>query len=175
MIAINSRHDDGISIEKPDEVYGRTFEEVMDDVGPEDIPIVGSSLEDAQRSGREASIKQTMASARNQTELYYNMNNFSYAGACQNVDLAFLFESIAMNAGVTEFINDGPSSNTAITCNDSARSYAIHTPLSFGSIDSWCVDSTGFTGAVGPYALDNRDDTSCSEEWEYDSYDYYDY
>ena len=132
--------------------------------------VVLASLNDARDSGQDASLKQSIGNARSQAELVYNAagaNQYSYEGVCEDGSITTLLAAAAnVNAEVsaTPNVADATASNaTTVTCHDSAAGYAVIAPLNVfvtaGTQDAWCVDSTGFAGAVDNDALGAADVT----------------
>ena len=124
--------------------------------------VVLASLNDARDSGQDASIKQSIGNARAQAELIYNQNSFSYANVCvagNSIDRL----AIAAAANRAETTDKSPnhvltevSAATTVVCHSDATGYALIAPLNVGG-NSWCVDATGFAGAVAYAALTSGD------------------
>jgi len=72
------------------------------------------------------------------SELYFDANNYSYAGMCNKTN------SIAIKTGVTETLTliEGMVNPSKIYCNSSAEKYTYSAPDSTTSF--YCVDSTGY-------------------------------
>ena len=99
--------------------------------------VVLASLNDARDGGKDASAKGSMTSIRNQAELYYNDNNYSYVNgavdtACTEADSASLIAAVNSNV---------PGS---VDCDAIDTAYAAEVTLNSG--DLFCIDSTGFAG-----------------------------
>ncbi|MEM9336370.1 MAG: type II secretion system protein [Patescibacteria group bacterium] len=128
--------------------------------------VVLASLNDARDGGQDASIKQSIGNARSQAELIYNSNGFSYTNVCQNAadnPVVSLMEAARDNRAETTglaFDNDGTPStagaDTAVTCQSTDAAYVIHAPLNIpdsgGTVQHWCVDSTGAAGTSSALA-----------------------
>ena len=115
--------------------------------------VVLASLNDARDSGQDASIKQSIGNARSQAELVYNQQSFSYEGVCEATTIQTLMTAAKNNraetTGANNYADNVASSATTVTCHDSAAGYAIIAPLNVTTGGAaWCVDSTGFAGAV---------------------------
>jgi len=95
--------------------------------------VVLASLNDARDSGAQASAKGSMTSVRNQAELWYNENNFSYAGAC------------ASGTAVDDLVQAAIAAvGTSGDCdvNAGGTEYAAEVLLETGGL-YFCVDSSG--------------------------------
>lgn len=101
--------------------------------------VVLASLNDARDGGANASAQTTMSNLRNQAEIYYNGNSFSYAGVCADPDVAGLLDAATSTLGTT-----------GQDCDDSATEYAAEVQLRGG--DFFCVDSSGFSGITADKA-----------------------
>jgi prepilin-type N-terminal cleavage/methylation domain-containing protein len=135
--------------------------------------VVLASLNDARDGGQDASIKQSIGNIRSQAELVYNQQGYSYAGVCANDAIRRLMQAGADNRAQTTGISPvagGASSGTIVTCNSDINGYAVAAPLNVQAIlpggtvavdASWCVDSTGFAGAVAVNALTAATDVTC--------------
>lgn len=128
--------------------------------------VVLASLNDARDSGQDASIKQSIGNARSQAELIYNQNGYSYATVCtagNSVDrlMVAAANNRAETTTKTAVMAIGTASaNTAVTCHSTASGYAVIAPLNVTTGGAaWCVDSTGFAGAVAANALPANDIT----------------
>lgn len=120
--------------------------------------VVLASLNDARDSGSDASAKGSMTSVRNQAELFYNGNSFSYG----TDDAIYDFSATAMvpATGVTGVCGDADVANlmTAagnavgqdVACVSAGTDYAVEVLLN--NAEYFCVDSTGFAGEVGTTA-----------------------
>ncbi len=89
--------------------------------------VVLASLNDARNLGQDAAIKQSLGSLRVEAELYYDKNNYSYKGFCEESQV----EEIATSLNVAE---------SSFHCYDNTYAYAISAPLISGK--NYCVDST---------------------------------
>ncbi len=110
--------------------------------------VVLASLNDARDSGNDAAIKQTLGNLRSQAEIFYNQNNFSYAGVCAttNTETDRLMDAVVANGSQTSWGNDAASSATVASCNDDTTAWAASGRLSAGGY--WCVDSTGYAAST---------------------------
>lgn len=121
--------------------------------------VVLASLNDARDSGQDASLKQSLGNARSQAELVYNAagaNQYSYEGVCEDASITNLLaaaENQRAETTSTSVLDTAASTGTSVTCHDDATGYAIIAPLNVYSAvatdGAWCVDATGFAGAVG--------------------------
>jgi len=126
--------------------------------------VVLASLNDARDNGRDASAKGSMNSIRNQMELRYNNNNFSYDGQCDHDELDALALAVLANTPAASEVLDGAQqTTTTYNCNDLVDEWAASTPLTGGGF--FCVDSTGFGGnrtlPLAAYAANGSGGTSC--------------
>jgi type IV pilus assembly protein PilA len=129
--------------------------------------VVLASLNDARDSGQDASIKQSLGNARSQAELVYNQNSFSYEAVCEATTIGTLMTAAKNNRAETTGANnvtDGTASaDTTVTCHDTSAGYAIIAPLNVTTGGaSWCVDSTGFAGAVANATALGANDVTCN-------------
>lgn len=90
--------------------------------------VVLASLNDARDAGRDASTKQTLSNLRSQAEIYYNKNNYSYEGYCEDSSTKLLAASFDSELG--DFV-----------CYDSSIAFAASAKLINGTHQ--CIDSTG--------------------------------
>ena len=133
--------------------------------------VVLASLNDARDGGQDASIKQSIGNARSQAELVYNQDGYTYANVCADATPDSAIESLASAAASNRSETTGgvnlaigtASSETTVTCHSTAAGYALVAPLNIltgtSTVQAWCVDSTGFAGAVVPDALAANDVT----------------
>lgn len=123
--------------------------------------VVLASLNDARKSGSDASIQQSLGNARSQAEIVYNRNGaFSYEAVCEDGQIQQLITAARDAANLTAAINvaDGTASGgTTATCHDSAAEWAIISPLASTSTQAWCVDSSGQVGRYAVGALGAND------------------
>ena len=114
--------------------------------------VIISSLNDARDSSNDASIKQSLANVRAQSNVFYNDNNFSYddgsASFCDSPNVQMVFVGIVEANGGTDPV-----------CNDEIQSWAAASVMFSASTTYWCVDSNGFVGETMT-ALGS--DTTCS-------------
>lgn len=140
--------------------------------------IIIVSLTAATKKANNAKVKAQVEQARNAAQIYYS-TNFHYGkedsdnNSCDdgppgpNADSMFDDTVSNMDFLVDE---DNYPSNTSITCrsnadnNSDADEYAVSATLVGGdggapaSADNWCIDSTGFSGAIALPV----DDTTCN-------------
>jgi len=126
--------------------------------------VVLASLNDARDSGQDASIKQSIGNARSQAELIYNSGGYSYETVCEAATIVSLMTAAKSNraetTGNNNVLDNVVSADTFVTCHDSSAGYAIHAPLNvIAGGAAWCVDSTGYAGAVAAGALVANDVT----------------
>lgn len=125
--------------------------------------VVLASLNDARSGGQNASIQQTMASARTQAEVYFNgAGGFSYTDMCTDPDVIALIDAALDVVNAPAFTSDDDTaatndladeSNRKAQCADDASSYQITVPLA-GTTDFWCIDSTGAVGQSSTSSAD---------------------
>jgi hypothetical protein len=95
-----------------------------------DVYLTRSEVEDAlgitaaREQARESSMRMTLLNTRSQAELYYNENQFSYAGFCTSASASRLFRML----------------DSQPTCVDTPTAYRVSTLL---GAQWYCVDSTG--------------------------------
>lgn len=130
------------------------------------LGVLSASLNCARCSGPEVAIKQSTANIRSQAEMYFNNNQSSYLGVCQDKYVRQLAEHIESKQVVVEQKCVGPllkilkpdfAANSYFNCNDSVESYAAESylPTIQNGNEFWCVDSTGFAGAIENSMRDN--------------------
>ncbi len=125
-----------------------------------------ASLNDARDSGQDASIKQSIGNARSQAELVYNQSGYSYATVCASGPVTSLMTAAKNNRAETTGANvTAPATAaalTAVTCHSNAGGYVLIAPLNVTTAgEAWCVDSSGFAGAV-PVANVAANDYRCA-------------
>jgi hypothetical protein len=104
---------DDVNITVPEEVHSQTLLEM---------------IEAEQQEAQEAMLRQQASSLRSTAEIYYNDNDFSYAGFCAEVrDRATVW-------------------SVEPQCTAASNAYAVQLPLT--QTDAFCIDSTGFAGDV---------------------------
>ncbi len=86
--------------------------------------VVTSSLNDARDKAKDASAKVTLNLFRSTAELYYDSNNFSYAGFCDSSETKSRLASLS-----------------SVECLDSAEQYKVSAKLL--TDEFFCVDSFG--------------------------------
>ncbi len=123
--------------------------------------VVLAALGTARSKGIDASIRQSLAGARSQAELYYTNNGSGYysgvctsAGAGGTKSISSIFDAAALAANATKNtdINTGGAAGRA-TCHDTNAGWAAEVPQKLGGF--FCVDSTLFgsttvTTTLGP-------------------------
>ena len=118
--------------------------------------VVLASLNDARTGGQDAAIKQSLGNLRAQAEIVYNTNGaFSYAGVCvAGGKVEQLLNAARSNRAGTTGVSMtalAASNATTVSCHSDASGYAAIAPLN--AANSWCVDSTGFSGTTTVTAL----------------------
>jgi prepilin-type N-terminal cleavage/methylation domain-containing protein len=112
--------------------------------------IVIVSLNSARQKGRDASAKGSMSSIRAAAEIYYDTNNVSYDGVCNDTDVLGLIAAAERQTSATA------------ECNSDPESFAATIELNTNAF--FCVDSTGFAGdfdALGNAVTSQGGATSC--------------
>lgn len=121
--------------------------------------VLSSSLNCARCIGPGAIIKQAAGNIRSQAELYFNNNEDSYFGVCQDENINLLKGSIENQQIIVEQNCLGPltklfipdfMAKSHVNCNDSTESYSLeaYLPTTENGTEFWCVDSTGFAGSI---------------------------
>lgn len=111
--------------------------------------VVLGSLNDARDNANDASAKTSINNIRNQAEIFYSSNGFSYAGVCTDA-------GAGVDTLLTAATNQGATNSN---CDDAAGEFAAEVQLRSGNY--FCVDSTGFSGEIGT-ASKGADTTVCS-------------
>jgi|SRR3989344_1550170 len=136
--------------------------------------IIIVSLTTTTKKANNAKVKAQLEQVRNAAQIYYTSNlHFSPEGAnpnsCDDSDDPTMFDDTASNMDFLVKSSNYPS-NTSITCrsnadnNSDADEYAVSATLVGGdggapaNADNWCIDSTGFSGAIALPV----DDTTCN-------------
>lgn len=126
--------------------------------------VVLASLNDARDSGQDASLKQSLGNLRSQAELVYNTDDFSYAGVCTDARITPLLDAAEEQRAETDDVVTAiatASDADSVTCHSNDSGYAVIAPLNVTTGgEAWCVDSTGFAGAVAADAL-GANDVAC--------------
>jgi type IV pilus assembly protein PilE len=113
--------------------------------------VVLSSLGSARDKGKDGAVKQNLANARSQAEVFYNTTGAnSYTSVCGvagvgGIGPLVFAASKAVGLSGTYGVNTTGTGAVA-TCNNTATLYAAEVPLSgstTGSPQMWCVDNTG--------------------------------
>ncbi len=114
--------------------------------------VVLASLNTARSRGNDAAIQSNLSTVRVQAEIYYSGTGVNTYGTTQTVCTAGMFSAdttIARAITATEAANGAGN----MVCNSTATAYAISSPLSSVSTNSWCIDSSSqgkqITGALG--------------------------
>jgi type IV pilus assembly protein PilA len=121
--------------------------------------VVLGSLNDARSGGQNASIQQSMASIRTQSEVFYNgAGEFSYDGVCTSVlplaqGAVDVVNGATMDATTfrTVAVNDATTAGSRKAgCNENSSQYMVVAPLAgaTGNNTFWCVDSSGGVGEI---------------------------
>jgi type IV pilus assembly protein PilA len=116
--------------------------------------VVLASLNDARKSGSDASVKQSLGNARSQAEIVYNKNSaFSYAGVCTDAQVVKLVNAAHKASGAvgTATFALGTAQTAATNpsvCHSNATAWVISAPTATSNTVYWCVDSTGKVGTT---------------------------
>lgn len=116
--------------------------------------VVLASLGSARQRARNAALQSAMAQLRTQMEIYYN-DNSTYVGGCASTEIDSIETTITANKGAD-----------AIICNETAAGFAYQADFAsaVGTAVGFCVDSTGYAGAVvaaDVTALGTATDVTC--------------
>jgi len=124
--------------------------------------VVLASLNTARNKGADAAIKENLANARAQAEIFYNDNANSYAVVVGSASDVCIVNALSTGTGTTTTKGIYPnvlaaivaSGNTALvaenavetgttaSCNATATTWVAQAPLK-STATFWCVDSTG--------------------------------
>ncbi|MEK7479874.1 MAG: type II secretion system protein [Patescibacteria group bacterium] len=112
--------------------------------------VVLASLNTARSKGADAAIKQNLANARAEAEIFYD-TNVTYDAVCALTGTNVIGDSInaaetAYKGSVTVYADATASTWNTAQCHDSASAWAATVPLkasASGSIVAFCADSTG--------------------------------
>lgn len=95
--------------------------------------VFGGSLSDTEVKSDNAVIKANMANLRVSTEIFFDANNGSYSGFCEDPKTLSVFRSL------TTINKEAPKCNVS----ENGKSYAISTILKGSPKEYYCIDSTG--------------------------------
>jgi type IV pilus assembly protein PilA len=114
--------------------------------------VVLASLNDARKSGSDASVKESLGNARSQAEIVYNANNaFSYADVCTDPKIQSLvngaYKASAGTGGVVFALASVQVAKGAV-CHSDAVSWVVSAPTASNNATYWCVDSNGKAGTT---------------------------
>lgn len=123
--------------------------------------VVLASLNDARDSGSSSTVKQHLGGAKNQAELIYANQNYSYALVCDDAKIQELVNAAAVNGvdaddvGTFETVPATAATWDTAICHSDPSGWVIAAPLAESSAATsslWCVDGSGYAGeddAVG--------------------------
>ncbi len=128
--------------------------------------VVLTSLGGAQEGAQNSNIQQSLGTVSNAAQLHYNQNNFTYTDLCEDlVATGGTLSDLANSIGFIGTAIDGTATDDEdISCQDGTSAFAVTAPLLVdgevggGSEGFWCIDSSGFRGAVAAHTTD----TSCN-------------
>ena len=112
--------------------------------------VVLASLNTARSKGADAAIKQNLANARAEAEIFYD-TNVTYEGVCALTGTNVIGDSInaaetAYKGSVTTYADATASTWNTAQCHDGSSAWAATVPLkasASGAIVAFCADSTG--------------------------------
>ena len=111
--------------------------------------IVFSALQPSRDQAKDAAIKENLANARLQAQLYYDNNGQSYTSVCTSISpmgISSMVQAAHVASGVAAPVvnnnNLAGASNRSV-CHMNSSAWAANVPLKTNSSNSWCVDSTG--------------------------------
>ena len=105
-----------------------------------------SYLGQSKTKGIDAGIKSDIKNAQSQAEVYYNTNNRSYDGVCNDATIGIFRHMQAagnkFDGSPVAVYDDGLVTSFAGNerCNDNSDSYAAWVPLRMTSNTAWCID-----------------------------------
>ncbi|MBP9748380.1 MAG: type II secretion system protein [Candidatus Pacebacteria bacterium] len=108
--------------------------------------VVLASLNSARSKGVDGAVKQNLANARGQAEVFYNTTGAgTYTAVCGVAGVGgvgpLILAAVRARGLSTYAVGAASVANTA-TCNNSATAWAVEVPLTAAGT-YWCVDSTG--------------------------------
>ena len=124
--------------------------------------VVLASLNTARTKGNDAAVSSNMATIQVQAELYYDDNANAYGvaqavGDCPASGDDSMFGDDATIAQAITAIDNVNGGANGVTCgSDGANAYMVASPLPGAAADPdiFCIDSTGFKGAVDAVPAD---------------------
>ncbi len=131
--------------------------------------VVLASLSSARNKGADGAVKQNLANARGQAEVFYNTTgNNSYTSVCGTtagvggVGPLILAASKARGLGLTYAVGaaSAVSAPYTIVCNNSANAWAVEVPLTTSG-NYWCVDNTGVSKQETAGSFTSSTDYTC--------------
>ncbi len=128
--------------------------------------VVLASLGNARNKGADAAVKQDLANARSQAEVFYStVGSNSYTNVCGASGVGGigpLLYDASRAAGLSGLYTPGAAGAIGqATCNSNAIAWAAEVPLSTSG-DFWCADSTGVSHSVTGTSLANATDYTCN-------------
>jgi prepilin-type N-terminal cleavage/methylation domain-containing protein len=114
--------------------------------------VVLASLNTARSKGNDANIKSNLATIAVQAELYYDANSNTYGTAAGSIATCpgaagSMFDA---DSTIEQAVASAESANGAnnVSCGGTTSAYIVFSALPGTSGSYWCIDSTGFKGAI---------------------------
>ena len=127
--------------------------------------IVLSLLSDGRKRGVDAAVKQNLANARSQAEVFYNTTGAgTYTSVCGVAGVGGvgpLVLAAAKARGLSTYVVNSASAPSTATCNHSSTAWAVEVPLLSDTGSFWCVDSTGISDQKSASSFSAADDYTC--------------
>lgn len=128
--------------------------------------VVLSSLGSARNKGADGAVKQNLANARSQAEVFYNTTGSnSYTSVCGSAGVGGigpLVYAASKAAGLNGAYSVGATGAVGqATCNNSSTAWATEVPMSTSG-DFWCVDNTGVSKQITGTSLSSATDYTCN-------------
>ena len=109
--------------------------------------IVFSALQPSRDQAKDAAIKENLANARLQAQLYYDNNGSSYTSVCTGAGgISPMVQAAHVASGVAAPVvnnNNLPGASNRSVCHANSSAWAANVPLKTNNSNSWCVDSSG--------------------------------
>jgi prepilin-type N-terminal cleavage/methylation domain-containing protein len=100
--------------------------------------VVLAALSSAKNKSGDAAVQSDLQSIRNQAEVYFNVNNYTYGASTNSCTTAVFSDPVIQSALANISLNNGAGTTV---CNSNSNGYAVESPLKSGAF--WCVDAGG--------------------------------
>ena len=108
--------------------------------------VVLASLNTARSKGSDAAIQSDLGTIKSQAEIFYGDTSNSYGTAVANNSCAATVGTLFAEKTIAQAIAGADTANGttgSITCNSTAKAYAVQAQLVNDDTKYWCIDSVG--------------------------------